>query len=279
MVRIQQLAIYPVKSLRGFTVESAQLTAKGLLYDRHWMVIDENNRFVSQRKFGNMVLIHTQINNGQLILSIPSNAKSQPLFIDVSKTPSSTPFEATIWKDICEVIDEGEAASQWLTHALSSPTKLRLVRMGNKPRPQSKPGLVGVQTHTDFADAAPFLVANTQSLAAVNQQLAKADLQAVTIERFRPNIVLEGIDAFAEHQVQQLIHPNYQLKHCYPCERCVMPTIDIATGIRHPQQQPFSLIADINPMPGNAKSPAFGENAVLVRGEGSIISVGDMLSV
>ena len=277
-VNIQQLSIYPVKSLRGFTVDSATLTPQGLAHDRQWMIIDSNNRFVTQRKHGQMVLIHTEIIDQQLILRHRQQPNHAPLIIDIAHVPTTPEFDAIIWKDTCRVIDEGDAAGQWISEAIGIP-ELRLVRMANTPRPQSKPDLLGENTYTYFADAAPYLIANTASLAAVNQQLRDNGFDAVPMENFRPNIVIDGIEAFIEHTLDGLTHTDYALKHCYPCQRCVMPTVDIATGQRHPKQQPFSLISDINAMPDNPKAPAFGENAILLTGENNIIRVGDKLNV
>jgi uncharacterized protein YcbX len=277
-MHIDQIFTYPVKSLRGFSVESATLTPQGLAYDRRWMIINDQNKFTTQRKYSQMVLIHTAISHGQLILSKPDQPTLAPLIITLDKAPSTQAFDAIIWKDTCQVLDEGLAASEWLSKAIGI-KNLRLVRMATNPRPQSKPELLGQETQTFFADAAPFLVANTASLEQVNQQLTTAGHTPVPMENFRPNIVLTGLDAFAEHTIQQLIHPQYQLKHCYPCQRCIMPTVDINTGERHTQQQPFSLIADINAMPDNAKAPAFGENAILLKGNGQTIRVGDALNI
>jgi len=276
-ITIQQLSIYPVKSLRGFTVDSATLTPQGLAHDRQWMVIDSNHRFVTQRKHGQMVLIHTEISHQQLILRHSEKPNHTPLIIDINDVPKTPEFDAIIWKDTCKVIDEGDAAGEWISDAIGMPN-LRLVRMADTPRPQSQPNLLGENTHTYFADAAPYLIANTASLAAVNQQLMDKGFDAVPMENFRPNIVVAGIDAFVEHSIDGLTHTDYALKHCYPCQRCVMPTVDIATGQRHPKQQPFSLISDINAMPSNSKAPAFGENAILLQGENTTIRVGDKLT-
>ena len=192
--------------------------------------------------------------------------------------PQSTPFTATVWKDSCQVVDEGEAASAWLARALPEAGPLRLVRMHlGSQRPQSKPELLGTNTYTFFADAAPFLIANQASLEDLNRHLTHYNITAVTMERFRPNIVLGDLNAFAEHRIHSLAHNNYQFTLCYPCQRCVIPTIDIDSGLRHPQQQPFSLLAEINAMPDNAKAPAFGENAILASGDNAQIAVGDTL--
>lgn len=275
-ITISQLFVFPVKSLRGIPVKEAKLTPTGLLWDRHWMIVKPNGGFITQRQFPNMVLIHTQLTDEHLILS---KEGMPPLTIPLIKNTFSNSFKATVWKDECDVVDEGEAASQWLTEAIGAPDALRLVRLldGSK-RPQSKPDLLGEATTTHFADAAPYLVCNQTSLDAVNESLQKNKFDPVPIDNFRPNILLNGIEAFDEHIISELHHPDYQLRHCYPCHRCAVPTININTGKRHPKQQPFSLISELNSMPDQPKAPAFGENAILTKGADQIIKVGDSLT-
>ncbi|MEO0442770.1 MAG: MOSC N-terminal beta barrel domain-containing protein [Pseudomonadota bacterium] len=280
--RVKQLFTYPVKSLRGIAVDRAELTEQGFRWDRHWMIINQNGRFISQRQFPKMVLIHTQLSDINLILS----TAGLPDLVIPLDYPNDSPEEqatyskATIWKDHCEVVDQGQAAAEWLTRAIATPNTIRLVRMrqGSR-RAQSKPEQLGADTHTLFADAAPFLITNTASLDALNGKMQTRGYDTVTMERFRPNIVIEGPQAFAEHQIQSLACANYRFKQCYPCQRCVIPTIDINSGIRHPQQQPFSIIAELNPMPDNPKAPAFGENAILASGSGHTMHIGDVLAL
>ena len=189
------------------------------------MVINDKNNYVTQRQLPEMVLIHTRIEENQLVLFKPSAPDLAPLRIIMDHTPNSTPLTATIWGDKCEVIDEGQQARDWLAEALGRynlNSSLRLVRMSNKPRPQRKPEVLGKQTHTHFADVAPFLVANEDSLAMVNQQLLQHQLSPVTMENFRPNIVLQGITAFTEHRSTGFTHDDYQFKHCFPCKRCII---------------------------------------------------------
>ena len=97
------------------------------------------------------------------------------------------------------------------------------------------------------------------------------------MDRFRPNIVLEGLPAFSEHRQADLEGSGFQLRLHAPCERCVVTTIDQATGRRHPQRQPFVTLRDVNPMPGNPHAPAFAQYASLLQGEGSTMAVGQSL--
>lgn len=275
-IAISELFLFPVKSLRGIAVKEAILNDTGFRWDRHWMIVKSNGGFITQRQFPKMVLIHTTIDNEKLTLST-SGMPDCSISLKAPNNPLR--FTAKIWKDYCEVIDEGEDVGQWLTKALGAPKPLRLVRMANGyQRPQSKPQLLGEKTTTHFADAAPYLICNQQSLNALNLLLKSKKIVPITMEHFRPNIVIDGIDAFKEHTTHHLEHQNYQLTHCYPCQRCIVPTINIETGTPHPQQQPFSLISDLNSMPDNSKAPAFGENAILTNGRNHVIRIGDQLN-
>jgi uncharacterized protein YcbX len=288
-IEIDQLFIFPVKSLRGIAVNNAELTPTGLKWDRHWMIIKPDGGFITQRQFPSMVLIQPRLTVDSIILSKKGMAD---LVIPLSTTASSKKdthekpntivtnaiIDARVWKDNCKVIDEGEAASLWISKAINAPKALRLVRMANgHTRPQSKPKLLGKATHTLFADAAPVLICNLSSLNTLNASLIQQQFDTVEMENFRPNIVLNGLDAFDEHTLKGLHNNNYELRHCYPCQSCIIPTINIHTGIKNPKQEPFALLAKLNAMPDNKKAPAFGENTIITKGIGNIISIGDLL--
>ncbi|MBX2808554.1 MAG: MOSC N-terminal beta barrel domain-containing protein [Cellvibrionaceae bacterium] len=275
---ISALFVFPVKSLAGSRLDSATLTPTGLQWDRHWMIINAAGRFISQRQQPHMVLIKTRITATELILSARGKHDLKiPLRFSGN---SQQPIAATIWKDQCSVVDEGQQASDWLSSALNSPTPVRLVRMADQQtRPQSQPQRLGRNTHTHFADVAPYVICNQQSLNALNQALCKQQQPPVTLWRFRPNIVIDGPHAFAEHRINSLQHKHYQLQHCYPCQRCIVTTIDTDTGTVHRQQQPFTTLATLNTLPDKPKAPAFGENAILTTGAQQTIRCGDRVRI
>ncbi len=97
------------------------------------------------------------------------------------------------------------------------------------------------------------------------------------MNRFRPNIVVDGLEAFREHQLDRLEGPAYSLKACFPSERCVMTTMDQETGEADPAGEPFQTLRTINPMPKPKKGPAFGELTTLGRGMNGTIAIGDTL--
>ncbi len=266
------LIFYPVKSMRGIALERAVLTKHGLRGDRRWMVVRESGRFVTQRDLPRLALVHTSQSDSGVKLSMDGRGSLTVPF----EHSGGTQIRTKVWKDHCETIDEGEEVSKWLTSALESSEVLRLVRMApGFVRPQSQPENLGKQTSTFFADAAPFLVANEASLAALNRELESRELSTVPMNRFRPNIVIRGLEPFAEHRVSELSSKGCALKLCHPCQRCVVTTIDQDSAVKNPDWQPYKTLRDINPMPGNERAPAFGQNAILHMGEGTQIRLGD----
>jgi len=267
---ISQLFIYPVKSLRGIAVKQAEITPLGFKYDRHWMIIDHQNKFVTQRKHPQMVTIKTLLNESSLRLS----KQGMPdIEVDLElKIAAVNSLNAIIWKDTCEVIDEGDAISAWLTKALTSKKTLRLVRMAHGQfRPQSKPERFGKHNTTQFADAVSYLICNQNSLDKLNKELTQNSIAPSNMEQFRPNIVLsnsvnsDGLTAFSEHQALEFVHRDYTFTSCDPCQRCIVPTINLETGKKHPHQEPYKTLVQLNPMPNQLKAPAFGQNATLKR--------------
>jgi uncharacterized protein YcbX len=126
-IEINQLFIYPVKSLRGIAVSSAELTATGFKWDRHWMITKPDGGFLTQRQFPKMVLIQPQLTADSIILS---KTGMNDLIIPFKNTGESgstdTITDAKVWKDSCKVVDEGEAASAWITQAITGVRKVGL---------------------------------------------------------------------------------------------------------------------------------------------------------
>ena len=274
-LKITGLFIYPVKSMRGIALQQAQLTDKGLAHDRGWMVVRSNGRFVTQREIPQMALVHTALDQSGLVLSMKGHGSIKaPL-----GSFDGDRIKVRVWDDACEAVDQGEGPSRWLTKALGSEASLRLVRMNpGFRRSQRKPDILGEDTSTEFADAAPFLLANEASLERLNTVLKSNALKSVPMDRFRPNIVIQGLEPFAEHQLAELSGNNYQFKLCAPCQRCIITTINQDTAEKDFQGQPFKTLQTINPMPGNKKAPAFAQYAILSNGDRQYIRVGDQLS-
>jgi uncharacterized protein YcbX len=275
-VEITALTVYPVKSMRGIALDSAMLTPLGLQHDRRFMVVRPDGSFVTQRDTPLLALVETALEAGGVVLSRDGFGE---LFVPFDVT-GGEPVQTRVWKDGCEAVDQGEVVSRWLTGALESEHRLRLVAMADGfVRPQGKPDQLGAGTQTLFADAAPYLVANDASLARLNDELAERGHSPVPMNRFRPNVVVTGLDAFAEHSVKRLHGERYALRFRHACERCVVTTIDQETAMKDSDWEPYRTLCDINPVPGKEKrTPAFGQNATLADGPGGTIRVGDLLT-
>lgn len=275
-VRVTGLVVYPVKSMRGIALEQARLTPEGLEHDRRFMVTRPGGRFVTQRDMPRLSLIGTSLSDRGVTLTA-QGMDPLPVPFDHDDGERAT---VTLWGQECLAVDQGETASLWLGEALHSSERLRLVAMApGFVRPQGKPEELGPDTHTRFADAAPFLVANEASLAELNRVLGDRGEDAVPMNRFRPNIVLAGLPAFAEHSLQGFSGSGYMLRLAHPCQRCVVTTIDQSTGQRNPHREPYLALTELNPMPGRPDAPAFAQNAALGSGSGAWIRVGDAVTI
>ena len=276
MIQVSGLFIYPVKGLRGTTLNQATLTPRGLAYDRHWMVVMPNGRMVTQRQKPMLATLVPSITADGLTISAPGH---EPLHITAEGAKLES-TEVSVWRDQFGALDEGEAASGWLTEVLQSNYPLRLVRMDdNVLRPQSNPGLLGEHCSTQFADAAPFLVTNENSLADLNENLLRQGHQTIGIERFRPNILLSGMGKYEEYSKASLQEEGgrYSIRLCYPSERCVVVNTDQISGsVNKESQQPLNTLKELNTAPA-LKGAYFGQNSVLERGQNKLIKIGDRL--
>lgn len=235
---IARLFVYPVKSCAGVELPEALLTETGLEFDRAWMVVDAQGEFVTQRQLPRMALIKPQMKQMEVVLRAPGMLALHLAFDKVEK-----PVRAKVWKDEVAAYDMGDIAAQWFSDFLSEPGKpqtLRLVRFDPEhKRLSSLDWTDGVEATNQFADGYPLLVASEGSLAELNERLAAAGHDAVGIERFRPNIVLTGIESHDEDRVDALhietAEGEAQLKPVKPCTRCPIPDIDPATGLSSPE--------------------------------------------
>ena len=273
---VSSLAIYPVKGMKGIKLESARLTPLGLARDRAFMVVRSDGRFVTQRDCPKLALIGTDLDEDGVTLSRGGYGAIRVPF----DRDNGERIATRVWNDPCETVDQGAAVSRWLSEALESTDPLRLVAMApGYRRPQGKADQLGAGSHTLFADAAPFLVASEESLDALNRELSARGFEAVPMNRFRPNVVVSGLPAFAEHRGGLWRGEGWDLRLCHPCERCIVTTIDQDTARSHPEREPFRTLAEINPAPGSDSAPAFGQNAVLAAGAGQRVRVGERITI
>jgi uncharacterized protein YcbX len=230
--RIARLFVYPVKSCAGIEVQEAILTETGLEFDRAWMVVDEQGEFVSQRELPRMALITPKLRFHDVVLRAPGM-----LALHLAMDAVEEPVKVRVWDDEVDAYDMGGVAAQWFTDFLGQ--KLRLVRFDpDFRRLSSLKWTGGVEAPNQFSDGYPVLVASEASLANLNERLAAGGHAAVGMERFRPNVVLAGVEAHDEDRLD-VMHiatgqGEVQLKPVKPCARCPDPQC----GPGHSDQQP-----------------------------------------
>lgn len=268
---IAALWLYPVKALAGVAVTQARLTYQGLEGDRRWMLIDAQQQCVTQRLYPALVLIQPQYQQNQWWLTAP-NMPPIPL---VPPSANSPLLEVTLWRDTCLAHLGSPALTAWLDQALGQSLGLRLAYFAAEHPRTENTARFGQHSHTHFADAAPFLVAQQASLHAYNTALAAAGLPAVDMRRFRPNMVLTGGKPFEEHQWRRLSTENGAcLGLIDHCQRCSVVTVNPDTGVMDAGAIRLNALAAINAMPSSPKAPAFGVNAVLQAGQGLSLQQG-----
>ncbi|WP_322012556.1 MOSC domain-containing protein [Paraburkholderia sp. J12] len=272
---IRALFVYPVKSCGAIALGEAQLEAEGLKWDRHWMVVDEIGRFVSQREYAAMARIVPAFVDGGIELA----TTNMPSTLKLSFEPDGDAcrVSATVWKDTFEALDEGDDAAQWFSQALGVP--VRLVRFApDVTRLSSKKWTNDEDVPTQFADGFPLLVTSEASLAELNARLAQNGATPVPMSRFRPNIVVDGEGAFDEDFIETMSieSGDVVLRFAKPCARCPITTIDQQTGERDAQwpTEPLDTMTGFRADPRVDGGLTFGQNAVVVAGQGRRVAVG-----
>lgn len=272
---IARLFVYPVKSCAGVELPEALLTETGLEFDRAWMVVDAQGEFVTQRQLPRMALIRPQMKHTEAVLRAPGMLALHLAFDRVEK-----PVRVRVWKDEVAAYDMGDIAAQWFSDFLSEPGKpqaLRLVRFDPEhKRLSSLQWTDGVEATNQFADGYPLLVASEASLAELNERLAAAGHEAVGIERFRPNIVLAGIESHDEDRVDALHlatgEGEAELKPVKPCTRCPIPDIDPATATSSPEVGDTLRTYRADPRVDGRIT--FGMNCIVLQGVEHMLKVG-----
>ncbi|MBD1391396.1 MOSC N-terminal beta barrel domain-containing protein [Neiella sp. HB171785] len=282
MARISALYIYPVKSLAGFSVVSATLGATGLRWrdkvaDRQWLLANSAGRFITQRQLPQLAQIKTELTDSALVLHHAEQASiSIPYDYDQSQAR-----QVTVWRDEVKGYDEGDSVAQWLEQACGK-SDIRLIRFGDdSERAVSTKHLWQHEaSQVAFADGYPILVSNTASLEQFNRYLREQQLTALSMTRFRANVVVTDWQPWQENNTAELTeqHNRYQLGLRKPCERCPMITTDQQTGERPEQGLPLKALAEFDSL-GDGSGAYFGQNAIIVRGDGELIEVGDELRV
>ncbi len=246
-MRVSSITIYPIKSCRGISLQSAIVEERGLRYDRRWMLVDENNSFLSQRKHPKMSLIDIAIRENSLFVSAP---KMESISIPLQSEEKEN-ISVTIWDDIVSAIEADEIISEWFSDFLH--TDCKLVFQPDESIRTVDAKYARANEHTSFADAFPFLIISDSSLDALNKKLSLP----VPMNRFRPNITISGCEPFAEDLWKKIRINNILFSLVKPCARCVVTTIDQVSG--ETGKEPLRTLSEFRTFNNKVM---FGQNAI-----------------
>lgn len=261
-ITISALYRYPIKGCKGHALTEAQTEARGIIGDRSMMIVDAGNEFISQREMARMALIAPEVDGDSVTL----NAPGMPA---LTFTPSNEGrrVRARVWNDVCDAVDQGNDAALWLQDFLATPA--RLVRMADGFERKCDPKYArSANDHTSFADGYPFLLISQASLDDLNARLD----QPVPMNRFRPNIVVTGSEAFAEDTWRDIRIAGIDFGVVKPCARCNVPAIDQDTAIAG--VEPTRTLATYRTQ--NQKV-MFGQN--LIASNAGVLRAGDVVEI
>jgi uncharacterized protein YcbX len=262
MIRVESLHIYPIKSTAVIDLPQSIVTPQGLLHDRSWLIVDPKGHFLTQRSHPQLACLQTRITAERLILRDPHLGELElplePLDwgIEPNNLLQKVPLQKVrVWKRDILAYDTGDAAAEFVSKIVNQPA--RLMRASKET----------------FPDGYPLLLCTQASLDALNAHLPAA----LPMNRFRPNIVVSGLEAWQEDTLLSLaIGPDILLRPMKACTRCVMTSVDQETGERG--LSPLQVLRQIRYDPA-LRGVTFGQNLRVDRGFGKTIRVGDQIEL
>ena len=265
--RIAALHYYPLKSARGIELERARLTNAGFEDDRRWMLISGAGRFLTQRELPRLALLEARLSPGELLLTAPQQPQ-----ISIPLSRQGQRRTVTVWRDQCEAFDEGDEVAAWLQAFLGC--ECRLVRFDPAHRRLSEREWSGeFEADVRFSDGFPILVLNSASLADLNQRL----VVPLPLNRFRPNLVLEGLQPYDEDRIDELLGDGVRLKLVKPCTRCRITATNQDTG-EFEGDEPLRTLRSYR-YDARLHGVCFGQNAIVVEGDGAALLRGQRLLI
>lgn len=254
-MKLGSIHIFPVKSGAGVDVDRARVEREGLAGDRRWMLVDAHGAFLSQREMPRLARLDVTLQSDGLILAYEEAGER---FVP---TPSGeNRIEATVWRDTVDAALADEATNAALSRWLGQP--VRLAYMDDPASRFANAEFAGADSPVSFADGFPILVATQASLRALNASIVATGAEAVPMSRFRPNLVVDDAEPWAEDGWATIRIGDAVLDLVKPCARCVMTTIDQATGVRAGDEPLRSLAHVRRSADPRAPGVLFGWNAV-----------------
>ncbi len=269
MIKITGLFCYPIKSCKGHALERALITPRGIENDRLMMIVDSDGHFLTQRELPKMALIEPALADDALTLAAPGQSA---IHLRVSNAGPRQMVQ--VWRSQCAAVDQGDEAATWLSDFLGE--RVRLMRMADEHvRHVSSDYARRADDQTGFADGYPFLLVSQESLDDLNAKLAAQGEATMPMNRFRPNIVIQGGGAFAEDGWSDIeahnAHGAVKFGIVKPCARCVMTTTDQETA--EVGKEPLRTLNTYRNQGGKVM---FAQNMLFVNG--GVIALGDEIA-
>ena len=267
---IASVNLHPIKSCGGIAVTEALLIETGLELDRAWMVVDAQGEMITQRERPRLVLVKPTLRADDMVLRAPGMLA---LHIALDAVEAAT--RARVWDDEVKAYDMGALAAQWFTDFIGQAA--RLVRFDPEQKRLSDKAWTGdVDAENAFGDGFPLLVTSTASLNELNQRLAAKGLAPVTMERFRANLVLDGLQAGDEDLLDEITIDAeggpVRLKLVKPCARCSIPNVDPVTA--ETGHEPGDTLATYRADARVKGAITFGMNAIILDGVERVLRPG-----
>ena len=263
---VTNLCIYPVKSARGIALETARIVSTGFEWDRQWMLINGKGAFLSQRTHPQLTQIVPELGAEALTLRAPGLSE-----LSVPYGRDGERLAVRVHRDCCVGVDQGQQAADWVTRAVGE--SVRLVRVPQNTERHANPKFAGTEpAPMGFADGYPVLVCNQSSLDQLNDRMSTP----IPMDRFRPNIVLDGLPAWSEDHIDTIVIGRVTLRLVKPCTRCTIPSIDQHTG--QPSTDPLPVLRPFR-FDKELLGITFGENAVIASGAGAEVRRGSSCRV
>jgi uncharacterized protein YcbX len=256
-MHLSSLYRFPLKSAAGESLQRCASDSLGLLGDRRWMVVAAGTgRFLTQRILPRMALLQAHW-QGDTALKLAAPGMPELL---VRVPDDKTMRCVQVWSANPVVPDAGETAAAWLSDFLGQ--ACRLVYLPEDDGIQVDLDYARLGERTAFSDGFPFLLIGQASL----DDLARRVGRPLEMLRFRPNLVVSGAEPYAEDGWKRIRIGQLTFRVIKPCSRCVIPTLDPATGERAPDREPLNTLLSYRKGPGGV---FFGQN-LIAEGRGEL---------
>jgi uncharacterized protein YcbX len=262
---LSQINVYPIKSFGGIPLKFSIVEERGLKFDRRWMLVDERNQFLTQREYPQLARFNIDLKNEGLNVSFNQNSLTIRFQTNTERTANVKIFSSRVKAKFYE-----DEVNEWFSENLQ--TKCRLVLMYEESKRIVNP-IYAVRKFKDtvsFADGYPFLLIGEKSLADLNGKLEKP----LPMNRFRPNFVVSGSEAFAEDSWKKVKIGNTVFHVVKSCGRCVITTVNQETGEKD-GKEPLATLAKYR----NKKGKVLFGRYLIAEKEGETIKVGDEIEI